>query len=252
MQYKIVLACNTRDEAEALAAVFGGIDDFALAGTASSGKEALVLMQDTGAEILVSDLFFSDMDGLALFDLLLRDGREGFPLIFAMSTIIDDRLLNIVSRRAVYCFAKPVAPERVALRVTEIVRAMSVTAPAQPTALDLMNRKISELLLSVGVPVHLKGYRYLREAISIYLLAEHPENLSVTLDIYPLIASRYDTKDILVEHAIRNAIELAWTRGNLNQIIELFGYTVNDHKGKPSNLEFIAMIAERVRISFLP
>ena len=252
MQYKIVLACNTSEEAVALAAVFGGFADFTLVGTATSGKDALALMRETNSEILISDLFFSDMDGLTLFDQVLENKSDSLPMIFALSTIIDDRLLKIVSDRAVYCFAKPVAPEHVALRVTEIVRAMSVTAPAQPTALDLMNRKISELLLSVGVPVHLKGYRYLREAVGIYTLADHPENLSVTLDLYPMIATRYNTKDILVEHAIRNAIEIAWTRGNLNQIIELFGYTVNDHKGKPSNLEFIAMIAERVRISFLP
>ena len=117
--------------------------------------------------------------------------------------------------------------------------------------MNLTAKWITELLWEVGIPMHLHGYHYLIDAIQISI--HQPEmNINLSHEIYPCIAQRYHTSASRVERSIRHAIELAWTRGNLDQIIELFGYTVNDHKGKPSNLEFIAMIAERVRISFLP
>lgn len=90
-----------------------------------------------------------------------------------------------------------------------------------------------------------QGYYYLREAIRIYAGAQSPYELNITTDVYPRVAEIFNTKPSLVEHAIRNAIEIAWTRGNLETLHDYFGYTVNDYRGKPSNFEFIAMMAER-------
>jgi len=164
--------------------------------------------------------------------------------------LTDDRLLNLLNNRVLYCFSKPLNYEIVSLRVSELLRAQEHLPMTQPTTLELMDRKISECIRAVGVPVHLKGYYYLRDAIRMYALFKNPVELCITTDIYPAVAKLYNTRATLVEHAMRNAIEIAWTRGNLNVIFDYFGYTVNDHKGKPSNLEFVAMIAERVRMQF--
>lgn len=94
----------------------------------------------------------------------------------------------------------------------------------------------------------MRGYHYLRAAIQYSVEAEDPSSVAITKDIYPLIAAQYNTRSSLVERSIRNAIEVAWTRGNIQVLQQYFGYTVDDFKGKPTNAEFIAMLADRVRM----
>lgn len=113
--------------------------------------------------------------------------------------------------------------------------------------LGILEAQIAAGIRAIGIPAHLKGYYYLREAIRIYAQAPSPCLLSINGDVYPEVAKIFNTKATLVEHAIRNAIEIAWTRGNIETLHAYFGYTVNDNRGKPSNFEFIAMMAERAR-----
>lgn len=248
MKYSLLIAAADRSESLLLEQVFSSLAAFTVIGCAHSGAETLALLQKQNASVLLTDCFLPDMDGISLFEQIDVLNLTPPPTIFAMSAINDDRLLRLLNDKILYCFTKPVDPALVSLRVTELLRAAELTAPQAPTALDILNRCISEYLLMVGVPVHLKGYYYLRDAIRLYALSSAPVELNITTHIYPAVAITYQTRPMLVEHAMRNAIEIAWTRGNLDAIIELFGYTVNDHKGKPSNSEFVAMIAERVRM----
>lgn len=121
--------------------------------------------------------------------------------------------------------------------------------PLQDTP-ENISAEITKQIRAVGVPAHLRGYHYLRAAIQYSVESKEPSALAVTKDIYPYISELYNTRPQLVERAIRNAIEVAWTRGNTKILHQYFGYTIDDYKGKPTNSEFIAMIADRIRIVF--
>ena len=115
-------------------------------------------------------------------------------------------------------------------------------------ASDTLMANISALIQKIGVPPHIKGYQYIREAI--YLVLEDMQLLNaVTVRLYPMIAQKYDTKPTRVERAIRHAIEVAWNRGDMNVLNQYFGYTIAADKGKPTNSEFIAMLADRIQMS---
>lgn len=117
-----------------------------------------------------------------------------------------------------------------------------------PTERDL-EREVTEMIHEIGVPAHIKGYQYLREAIMVSV--EDVEMLnSITKLLYPSIAKKYQTTPSRVERAIRHAIEVAWSRGRMETLDSLFGYTVNHGKGKPTNSEFIALIADRIRLQY--
>lgn len=117
-----------------------------------------------------------------------------------------------------------------------------------PTERDL-EREVTEMIHEIGVPAHIKGYQYLREAIMVSV--EDAEMLnSITKLLYPSIAKKFQTTPSRVERAIRHAIEVAWSRGRMETLDALFGYTVNHGKGKPTNSEFIALIADRIRLQY--
>ncbi len=250
MRKKLVIVSGSDVDAEKLANAFCYLENFTMLPALRLGGQLIALLGNRGVDAVLLDLFLPDMDGIAVLDRIAELGLADPPVIFAMSALTDDRLLNLLNNRVLYCFSKPLNYEIVSLRVSELLRAQEHLPMTQPTTLELMDRKISECIRAVGVPVHLKGYYYLRDAIRMYALSKNPVELCITTDIYPAVAKLYNTRATLVEHAMRNAIEIAWTRGNLNVIFEYFGYTVNDHKGKPSSLEFVAMIAERVRMQF--
>ncbi|MBQ7973248.1 MAG: sporulation initiation factor Spo0A C-terminal domain-containing protein [Lachnospiraceae bacterium] len=119
---------------------------------------------------------------------------------------------------------------------------------AVPTGADL-EREVTDMIHEIGVPAHIKGYQYLREAIMVSV--EDAEMLnSITKLLYPSIAKKFQTTSSRVERAIRHAIEVAWSRGRMETLDALFGYTVNHGKGKPTNSEFIALIADRIRLQY--
>ncbi len=247
MRKKLVIVSGSDGDAEKLANAFCYLEDFTVLPALRLGRQLIALLGNRSVDAVLLDLFLPDMDGITVLDHMADMGLPNPPAVFVLT---DDRLLNLLNNRVLYCFSKPLNYEIVSLRVSELLRAQEHLPMTQPTTLELMDRKISECIRAVGVPVHLKGYYYLRDAIRMYALFKNPVELCITTDIYPAVAKLYNTRATLVEHAMRNAIEIAWTRGNLNVIFDYFGYTVNDHKGKPSNLEFVAMIAERVRMQF--
>lgn len=250
LRKNLAIVSGSEADAEKLTNAFCYLEDFSVLPALRMGEQVIALLNNRSVDAVLFDLFLSDMDGFAVLDRIEKLGLEKPPAMFAMTALTDDRLLSLLNNRVLYCFSKPLNYEIVSLRVSELLRAQEHLPMTQPTTLELMDRKISECIRAVGVPVHLKGYYYLRDAIRMYALFKNPVELCITTDIYPAVAKLYNTRATLVEHAMRNAIEIAWTRGNLNVIFDYFGYTVNDHKGKPSNLEFVAMIAERVRMQF--
>ncbi len=240
----LIASSNTAD-VKGLEDAFRNLELIRLLPSAFTGRETISAILARDVDFLILDLFLHDLDGISVLDFTAKLGEDRRPLVFIITALADDRLLQLIKDRVVYCFTKPLTYEHVQLRVLEFLRLSERDNERSGEAVDILESQIAAGIRAIGVPAHLKGYYYLRDAIRIYAQSESPVELSITNDIYPTVAKLYNTRPPLVEHAMRNAIEIAWTRGNLDTIHEYFGYTINDYKGKPSNLEFVAMMAQR-------
>ncbi|MEG1525161.1 MAG: sporulation initiation factor Spo0A C-terminal domain-containing protein [Clostridia bacterium] len=245
MQRKLLIACNNEEDAKGIESAFYNLEDIRLLPAVYSGRQAADSILTRDVDLLLLDLFLPDMDGLSVLDFIGQLSEDRRPLVFVMTALPDDRLIGSIKDKIVYCFIKPLRYEIVQLRVLELMRTAELEESRTNNEIDVLETQIAASVRAIGVPAHLKGYYYLRDAVRIYALSESPVEISITNDIYPTVAKMYHTRPPLVEHAMRTAIEIAWTRGNLETIHAYFGYTINDYKGKPSNLEFVAMMAER-------
>lgn len=245
--WNLLIASGNQMDIAGLTNVFCDLKEIRLLRPVHTGAEALRTLSAETVDILLLDLFISQIDGLSVLERVSAAPKKLRPAIFLMSSFTDDRLLRMVHDKAVYCFIKPLNYANVSLRVLQLMRFSQTGGAVEPVAPKTLPEKITQYICAMGVPAHLKGYPFLRESVQVYLERIDQGRVSITNTIYPEIARRYNTRAPLVEHAMRTAIETAWTRGNIDKLHEYFGYTVNDKKGKPSNLEFVAMIAERIR-----
>ena len=146
-----------------------------------------------------------------------------------------------------YYFLKPIDPKLMAERIIQISSWKGVGITAHYEAQEDLTVVITEILHQIGVPAHIKGYQYVREAIR--LTVENPEMLnSVTKILYPTVAKNFKSTPSRVERAIRHAIEVAWDRGDVEILNSYFGYTIQSQRGKPTNSEFVAMISDKIRL----
>ncbi len=246
MKKNLLIASNNITDAKGLETAFQTMEGVRLLPGVFSGRDAIDTIFTRDVDLLILDLFLQDLDGICVLDFIGKLNEDRRPMVFVTSALADDRLLQIIKDRVIYCFTKPLKYELVQLRVMEFIRLYErEIEKTDGDAVDILEGQIAASIRAIGVPAHLKGYYYLRDAIRIYALSESPVELSITNDIYPTVAKIYNTRPPLVEHAVRNAIEIAWTRGNAEAMREHFGYTLQDYKGKPSNLEFVATLAQR-------
>ena len=245
MKRNLLIASNNLADAKGIEDVFLNLDGIQLLPSVFTGRETIDTIFSRDVDLLILDLFLHDLDGLYVLDFIGKLSEDRRPLVFVTTALADDRLLQVIKDRVLYCFTKPLKYEIVQIRVLEFIRLYERETEKDDEIVDLLESQIASGIRALGVPAHLKGYYYLRDAIRIYAMSGSPVGLSITNNIYPTVAKIYNTRPPLVEHAMRNAIEIAWTRGNQNTIREYFGYTVGDYKGKPSNLEFVATMAQR-------
>lgn len=245
MQKSLLIASNNPSDAKGIEAVFHHLEEIRLLPSVFTGREAIDTIFSRDVDLLILDLFLHDLDGICVLDFIGKLSEDRRPLVFVTTALADDRLLQVIKDRVIYCFTKPLKYELIQLRVLEFIRIFERETEKTDDIVDLLESQIASGIRALGVPAHLKGYYYLRDAIRIYAMSGSPVDLSITNDIYPTVAKIYNTRPPLVEHAMRNAIEISWTRGNQNAIREYFGYTAGDYKGKPSNLEFVATMAQR-------
>ncbi|MDY3281862.1 sporulation transcription factor Spo0A [Dysosmobacter sp.] len=236
---KVLLADANEGFRTLLAEQLGKTEGFTVAGAVGDGREALRVARETHPDLLVTDVILPGLDGLALLRQLPQEGR---PKVLVLSALYNDATVtDALNAGASYFMTKPC--EMSAL----LDRMRSVAAPperGEEHPADLKNQ-VTEIIHEIGVPAHIKGYQYLREAIMITVEDMDVIN-AVTKVLYPEVARRFATTPSRVERAIRHAIEVAWDRGDLETLQKFFGYTVSNTKGKPTNSEFIAMIADRL------
>jgi len=195
------------------------------------------------------DIFMPRLDGIGVMDTVNNNDPDNDTL-FMMMAVYDNGTLGeeLLKAGASFLFVRPLSAEAIAKRITEFTRSYRIygrkTIDKKTPDLEF---QVTEILHQIGVPAHIKGYHYLREAIM--MSVKDPESVgSITKILYPTVAKKFSTTSSRVERAIRHGIEVAWDRGDVDVLTSYFGYTIHNTKGKPTNSEFIAMISDKLRL----
>ena len=215
-------------------------EEFAVVGSTGDGTEALQILEQQKPDVAVIDVVLPGTDGLGILRRLKE--QEARTKVIMLSAFCTDQVVaEAMNLGATYFLPKPCEAQTLLDRMNT---AFGQPATPEERAVALKNR-VTAVIHEIGVPAHIKGYQYLREAIIIAVNDLEVIN-AVTKVLYPAVAKRFATTPSRVERAIRHAIEVAWDRGDLETLQKYFGYTVSNAKGKPTNSEFIAMIADRL------
>lgn len=215
------------------------------------GEEVLERIEAEKPQIVLMDLFMSRLDSIGVMKAALNNNSVHSPL-FVVSSSFDSPVLQreIMESGASYFVIKPFSLKSLCENLTTLLK-LRVNSEGSIHNFSLnqnsIELKVTEILHQIGVPAHIKGYHYLRD--SIIMSIEQPEIINaVTKQLYPSVAKKYETTSSRVERAIRHAIEVAWDRGDVDVLNSYFGYTIHISRGKPTNSEFIAMIADKLRL----
>lgn len=235
-------------------------NDIEVAARVENGEDAIEYIEKTKPDIVVLDIIMPRLDGLGVLTRYKNVSPTEKPLFIVLSAVGQDTITQqALSLGAIYYIVKPFDLGVLVERIRELVRSHSPavlrmeSAPSPSLKLsatggDNVQAKITQIMRDVGVPAHIKGYQYMRDAIM--MAVKDREIISaVTKRLYPELAKNHKTTPSRVERAIRHAIEVAWNRGRVDTINDLFGYTINTRKGKPTNSEFIAMVADTLSLN---
>lgn len=245
--YRTILADSNRDYLKLVSSFLKETEKFEIIDYAFDGKQAYELTKTQRPDLLVVDLIMPILDGFAVLEELARDGyAEGTRVVMTSAVNLDFVMKKAESYNVDYVFLKPFDKEVFKRRLTEL---MSYEAAGMGVNRGNMEPDASQIVTThikkVGITANIKGYHYLRDAI--LLVHEDFELMShLTTGLYSIVAKKHNSTPQRVERAMRHAIETAWNRGNIEVLQDFFGYTILDSKGKPTNGEFIAMLADKL------
>ena len=225
---------------------------FEVVTSTGNGNELLEEIVQKKPAILISEIVLAELDGLGVLEALGRRDDVTKPDVIVVSGFSSELVLSSATKLGVaYFMQKPCDIEKLVMRAKLISGRDGVNLPADAYANPFVDNNlestVTEIIHEIGVPAHIKGYQYLREAI-IMTVQDMDVINAVTKVLYPEVARKFNTTPSRVERAIRHAIEVAWDRGDIDVLQKFFGYTVSGTKGKPTNSEFIAMIADRLSL----
>ncbi len=236
-------------------------DELNVVGTAKDGEEAYNVIKTKEPDVVLLDIIMPKLDGLDVLDRVRNDKSiKKHPTFIMISAIGQERITeDAFNRGADYYIMKPFDNDMVLNRIKHVkgntqnrnteLRKVNAYEKAEEFGERNLEADVTEIIHEIGVPAHIKGYQYLRDAIIMSVNDMDMLN-SITKILYPTIAKKYQTTSSRVERAIRHAIEVAWSRGKMDTIDEMFGYTIHNGKGKPTNSEFIALITDRIRLKY--
>ena len=213
--------------------------------TEKDGKTVLEALTKQKYDVVLMDLFLPRLDALGVLEGLRQ--AEYRPLVMVMSGFDNPTLeREAMAAGADYYFLKPFDATAISRRIQALCGDPDAEAPARRGASNL-EMQVTDIIHQIGVPAHIKGYQYLRDAI---LMAIEDDSIinAITKRLYPAVAKKHGTTSSRVERAIRHAIEVAWDRGDVDVLTAYFGYTIHTERGKPTNSEFIAMISDKFRL----
>lgn len=217
---------------------------------ASGGENAIGLIAGGDYALVITDLWLSGVDGIGIIRNTDNLGLTVKPSFILMSPINKQSLLIEASEAgADLCILKPYDPSSLLCHVDSIMRRRRSGKSEALSEHPDMEAQVTKIIHQIGVPAHIKGYQYLRCAI-LMTIDDNEVMGSVTKILYPSVAKKFGTTTSRVERAIRHAIEVAWDRGDVDTLNAYFGYTIQNSRGKPTNSEFIAMIADNLRLKY--
>ena len=225
--------------------------DIEVVAAVSDGMEIPDAVAASAPDILVLDIIMPRRDGFMTLEALNAMDEALRPKVIVLTGLArDDFIMRAIQLGASYYMVKPFDMELLYERILEVAREQpaSILAPAQPEGgEESVDERITNLFLTLGIPAHIKGYQYLREAVRM-VLENHDVINRITKELYPGIARKFDTSASKVERAMRHAIEVAWTRGRLDAVNQMYGYRVFAREDKPTNGEFIAMVSDKLAV----
>lgn len=241
---KVLLADSSEEYCRQLSQVIENSEGFKTVGTTDNGQQALDLIKELKPDIVVMDMILPKIDGLGLLRAI--NEMDYKPVAVIVSNFKNEYVVSQAAELgARFYLLKPCSADTVMDKLMT-VRNMKNNSRAINEDVNV-ETMVTEIIHEIGVPAHIKGYQYLREAIMIAVADREVIN-AITKILYPQVAKTFSTTPSRVERAIRHAIEVAWDRGDLETLQRFFGYTVSNTKGKPTNSEFIALIADKLQL----
>ena len=257
---KIAIADDNEKMLNIMGKVLAVQNDFEVVGMATNGLEIINIIKDKQPDIVLLDIIMPQIDGLTVMEKVKTDKdvtKE--PTFIVISAVGRESVTeDAFNMGATYYIMKPFDNQMLINRIRYVKsnkklldnkRAALVTDNSEAVSDRSLEADITEIIHDIGIPAHIKGYQYLRDSIMLSVKDNDVIN-SITKILYPTIAKKYQTTSSRVERAIRHAIEVAWNRGNTDTLNGLFGYTISNGKGKPTNSEFLALIADKIRLEY--
>lgn len=260
---EIVIADGDSTQIAKQIATYASKDEMRVVDMVSTGDEAVESIKLYKPDIVILDICLSGMDGLGVMEHMSELPEYQNTIFVVLTSVSSQRLIRCAFEMgATYYILKPYNPVQLVTRLRQMYMKKKELESGLNDKLTCLTEKsmahkientiesdVTDIIRDIGIPANIKGYQYIREGI---IMAVNDVNMLnyITKLLYPTIAKKYKTTSSSVERAIRHAIEVAWNRGQIDTINDLFGYTVNAGKGKPTNSEFIALIADKLRIEY--
>ena len=254
----VAIADDNQRILDMLETVIGMDKELNLVGKAKNGEEMCQIIKEKQPDVVLLDLIMPKMDGLTVMEQVSQDKNVSKrPCFIVVTAVGQERITeDAFNKGANYYIMKPFNNEMLLNRIKSVRKMFrnnekksEDTKTENAVRGENLENRVTNMLHEIGIPAHIKGYHYLRDAI--IMAVEDMDVLNaITKILYPTVAKKYQTTSSRVERAIRHAIEVAWSRGKLDTLDELFGYTVSTGKGKPTNSEFIALIADTIQLEY--
>jgi len=252
---KVLLVDDNQDYCSIVGEHMRTQEDIEMLGVAQDGQVAVEMIKTKRPDVVLLDLVMPFLDGMGVLKRLNFIERENRPKVIAVSAVAHDKITqNVIALGADYYMMKPAPLDILMDRIRFIAKPMQqvndnerIFRQDMPRCIEDLETNVTNIIHEVGVPAHIKGYQYLREAIMMVVNDNDLIN-SITKQLYPSVAKKHNTTSSRVERAIRHAIEVAWDRGDTETLNRIFGFTISNGKGKPTNSEFIAMISDKLRL----
>ena len=244
---KVMLADDSETLLSQLSSELGAFSDTKVIACASCESEIFTALSTERPDVIILDLVMPETDGFFILEKLSSMGMN-VPHVIVMSAVGEETLIKrALGLGAEYYMVKPINAALLHKRILDIYDLRQQIFPEQTSAVKTksIDEKITSIFLAIGIPAHIKGYQFLREAIK--MVVNTPDTINyITKELYPGIARHFETSPSKVERAIRHAIEVAWTRGKVENMNNIFGYNIYSKLEKPTNGEFIALVADKL------
>lgn len=256
---RILIVDDNKEFTNMLNNYLSTIENFEIVGMAYNGKDALDLIFELHPDLIILDIIMPILDGIGVMQRINESDLEIKPEILVLSSVSQVVMTKEAINLGASCFMlKPFELEVLAQRIKDVIaesknyqcnvvsgnKLKYITSKSNSNNAEI---EVTNVMRNIGIPAHVKGYQYLRDAI-MCVMRDNEALVGVTKQLYPDIAKKYNTTATRVERSIRHAIEMAWDRGKIDNLQGVFGYTISEDRGKPTNSEFIALVADKLRL----